>query len=221
MNIRNIWPAALLLAFGASPARGALLYSLAAEQSSYTAVVGDTVDIRIYLVETATDGEASQLMGTDAGLISAGFRLEYGSTDPAQVLADDDITPNGAFDSPFTLAKAALPGSASLREDVDFGSPAAQGVGTGPGMVALWLGTFRFTVGAAGLTVVSIQDYDQDPQFVNFTTAAFVDLDPSIQAGRFTINATRPGVIPEPASLVMAATAALGLLQLAARRSSR
>ncbi|WP_337177060.1 hypothetical protein [Paludisphaera sp.] len=221
MKIRHLWLLTLPLAFGAPAARGALVYSLAAEQSNYSVNVGETVAVRIYLVEEATDGEASQLMGTDAGLISAGFRLAYGASDPSQVLAPTDIQNNPAFDSAFTLETGADPGEAWLLEDVDFGSSPAQGVERSPGVVALWLGTFTFTAQAAGTTVVAIEDFDTDPSFVNFTLASFEALDDVLQSGRFTINATAPGVIPEPSTIIMAATASLVLLPILRRRPPR
>lgn len=210
----------VVLAFGSASARAAAVYSLSAAQSNYTVAVGDTVDVQIFLVEQLGAGDTSELMGPDAGLISAGFRLTYGASDPAQVLLANDIAPNPAFDSGATLMKDAVPGSASLREDVDFGSPPAQGVEASPGVVSLWLGTFRFTALVAGTTVVSVEDFDSDPQFIDFVTASFTDLDPAIQSSRFTINATNPGVVPEPSSLAMAATAALGLVAVARRRRS-
>lgn len=210
---------ALASALGAGSARADAVYRLAAEQSNYTVAVGDTVEVQIFLIEQRDAGDPSELFGPGAGLISAGFRLTFGASDPSQVLLADDITPNPAFDSAVTLMKDATPGSASLLEDVDFVSPPVQGVESAPNVVALWLGTFRFTALAAGMTAVSVEDIDADPQFINFVAASFTELDPLIQSSRFTINATNPGTIPEPSSLAMAATAALGLLTAARRRA--
>ncbi|QEH35012.1 hypothetical protein OJF2_35570 [Aquisphaera giovannonii] len=203
---------ALLVGCSAPVARGDLIYQVVAEQADYTAEVGATVDVRIFLRETATGGESSQIAGAGNGLLTAGVRLDFGGSAAAKVLSAADVFENAGFTSAATLVKDVTAGSAGLAEDVDFLDPAVQGIEVSPGVAMLELGVFRFTALAAGLTVVTVEDFDLGQ--VNFVTAGFVSLDdpPSaVGPSTFSINVSRSGAVPEPASVVLAASGLLGL----------
>jgi len=214
---------ALLLGLTAPTAQADLIYDLVAGQSSYSVEVGQTVDVEIFLRETSTGGDSSQLLGPDGGLLTAGVRLVFGDTAAAQVLSTSDIFENPGFTSALTLLKEVASGSAGLAEDVDFFDPAVTGIQADPGIVLLSLGVFRFTALSAGLTTVTVEDFDPDQG--NFLTAGFAILDepPSeVSSSQFTINATSTGVVPEPSSLALAVSGLAGVFALrrARRRSA-
>ncbi len=221
MKNRGIWLVAILFAFGASmTTRADLVYSLAADQSSYDVNVGDTVAVNVYLVETATGGSTSLLGDTDAGLITAEIRLAFGATDPAQVHGEGDISSNGSFDGS-SLVKGVGPGIATLQQDVDFGSPPVPGFARGPDVFAAWLGTFTFTADAVGTTHVAIEGFNANATNFTATNANFEIFELTVQPGSFSIHSESGTAVPEPSTWILAATAALGLAPTLGRRPTR
>lgn len=201
------------------------IYTLRFEQSEYTVDAGDTVAVRVFLREDVSDGSTSLLKNT--GLIGAGVQINW-NNELAAVASSSAILPNlgvGGFldnvntSSTSQSATFLAAGSASLTENIGLRPDPVLATGTGP-LYDIFLGTFRFTAGALGgdttLTGtrrtlgVPVGSSSQDLVGADFPPTV---LDDVVLTGTATIHVITPvHAVPQPASLMLLATASASLL---------
>ena len=174
---------AVALLAAAGPARAD--YVLSFGQPAYTAEAGGTVDVQVFLSQTA----AGPQVGPGNELLSAGISVRYDN--PSGVAAVTLVTGGPAFDASSSEVTAT---------NATLGLLSVAGIDTLP----VLLGTFQFTGLAAGLTTISVGDLD--PGSVDFITVNGDIPDPT---GVATAQLTVTGV-PEPGSFALVGLVAGG-----------
>jgi len=167
-------------------------------QPSYTLKgVGDTAEIQVLLRQ-----EGAPIIEPGNELISAAIAVAFDNPlGIAAVLADDDITPGGSFDSADAAAEAT---QAELAQVSLFGLTLPE-----PRL----LGTFRFTAQSLGTTTIQVTDLD--PSTADFSSVNNPNIDDLVQETTATIT-----VVPEPSMRNMLAITfpVVGLLVHGLRR---
>jgi len=198
--------------------RAALIYNINFGQSIYTIVPGGTVDVSIYLTETATAGETPLLAdGGNNGLVLLGSKftflgsdLKVGSQDTYNFPADDLLPPFGtSINSVFTTQNVFVD---NLTREVDISGLIVSGtaevpVVPGATSYSILLGTVRFTAsptftGSVPLTFLP-NPFDVNFFPLNTNPATYTDS---------TITA-----VPEPGTMALLAVASLGGVTLRSR----
>jgi hypothetical protein len=168
--------------------------------------IGNTVDIRVYLLQT---GGSTNL--TAAGLTDGGVSLQFSSSGHFTVSSASNITPNSAqFAGPNNTSLTTNAGTTSATLQVHNNSGVLAPT-TGADANRILLGTFRFTgtsIGS-GLTVTALPD----PMNPNNVDGNGVNLDSMIHSSSASIS-----VVPEPGSLILAGLAGSALCFGAWRR---
>ena len=190
------------------------------DQPVYQINPGAAVDVSVYLEETIEAGETPIFDSSRGdGLGSIGLAVYWNDappSDPAKVLNDSDVSGNPAFD--YVDTAAALADHAGLNELILF-NDAVYGVENPTDTFRVLAGTFTFTAGSVVGEETPIRATDLDPgQADTVDSLGNVVLDSLIAEATARID-----VVPEPGSLVLLLTGALGLALLCARtrRASR
>jgi len=194
------------------------LYRWVFDQSVYQVDPGATVDVSVYLEEAIEAGDTPIFDSSQGdGLGSIGLAVYWNDappSDPAKVLNDSDVSENPAFD--FVDTAAALADHAELNELILFNDP-VYGVEDPTDTFRVLAGTFTFTAGSVAGEETLIRATDLDPgQDDTLDSLGNVALDSLIAEATATVN-----VVPEPGSLVLVLTGALGGLALLYRRAHR
>jgi hypothetical protein len=163
----------------AAPARADLFLSF--DQSSYSTFLGQNVAVQVLLTQTPTGIQVTP----SNTLLGAAIRVAYNN--PSGIVSVQSITAGPAWD--FGNSNTGPP-TATLA------TSSLAGIGTIPAG-GLLLGTFTFRGLAPGSTVISVST--QTPG-TSFPTSQGNFLDPT-NTGTATIR-----VVPEPASITIAAT---------------
>ncbi len=211
------------------PARAGLM--LVVSPQSYTASVGDTFDLNVYLQQSSPiniSGGEPDLSST--GLFSAAIVVTFSTvaqvtqiTPTSQVYVDpSDPTNNDPLSTAITPATSPSPpnnGAAYLS----FALINDLGLGTLPvpdpnGQILL--GTFAFMAASPGSETVTAM---VDPSFggEGFLDGTGVAFDSFVNPGSAQITVQGSAVVPEPYALVMGGTAILMGLAYTARRRRR
>lgn len=183
-----------------TPASAGIVLSF--DQISYAiGAPGGTVALSVFAAQTPGGPQ----VGPGNELITGAILVSF--DDPAgiaAVAAAGDVTPGPLFDS----------GSAGVSPtDADLSLLSLAGlILPNP----LLLGTFTFTGLAPGVTTIRVSDLD--PLSLDFTTVNLDDLDAVLTGGTATITVADAAAVPEPATLVSAAIAALAGLGYSWRR---
>jgi hypothetical protein len=200
------------LALIAAPARAGLVLTF--DQSNYAANPGQTVNVSVFLDETDSDGTLA-----NTGLIGAGVTVSSNlapfATDPAQVTsisanpAVNPLDPDfpDSLSTSITPATDSSPGSASLSWFLAINTfyPA-------PGSSDILIGTFAFRTGMTPGQVTNLSVGVLAPAGDQFYLGDFTNIDAQITGSTATITA-----VPEPSSLLLAATAVAALIVLGRR----
>jgi len=196
-----------LLAAG-TPARADYTYQFADSSgnaaNSFNVGVGQTVDIRVYILATSPD----TLNGGQNGLAAAGVQLNTATPSIATVTA---VTPNAAFDAGSSTATGA---HASVSE-FSSSTNGVQSGGSGANDRVL-LGTFTFTGVSAGqtLTVSALPGLAPDNVKADGTI-----IDAALLTN--TQTAVITVAVPEPGTLMLTGLFAVGLATASVRRLRR
>lgn len=193
----------LLTALAGASARADYFYNYEVDQATITVLPGDTAVVNVYLIETVTGGDALRLSDATQGLVSAGVRLTFGATAPVRVVAPGDITPNAAFNSPFTSVDLPGDGTAGIYELLDFGFDPILATVTSPTTSRLFLGSFVFTGLAEGADFdVIVGDFSAD--FVETATSQGIGIDdPTTNILSTSFRVISITSVPEPGSLAL------------------
>lgn len=187
-----------------SPASADLMLEF--DSFPYQVGVGDTVDVPVYLQQTAG---GTQITDTN-GLGIAGIRLLFDvppvPSDPAVVASTSDITGNSQFD-------LAIP-SLTPGQYTDLALASLLGVNV-DSTGRLYLGTFRFTAGSVPGQVTNLT-VEAVPGGSSFSTVNGDLLSPTSTSTTITVSS-----VPEPSSAVMLGSGLSALLLLASRRRRR
>ena len=188
-------------------------YGTAGFQSSFQAPVGQTVAIDVYLYEHFNG--TSFLLDDQDGMSSAGVKLtrtSAGPTEPAYVADVSAIAPNPAFNGGAPSPIEAVNGDieASLVEYVHFTAVnGVQPIIIDTNTLAVFLGTFTFTMGSVPGEVTELLITDNDPSiYSNVTFSPEQPFDSLICDFAFEIVA-----IPEPATLSLLLVGGLATLR--------
>ena len=169
----------------------------AASTTAFNAAPGATLSVPIYIREFGGSSEIT----SDAGLFSAGFRVQRTSAEAATSATVTGVAMNTALFNHLNAAAYAAD-HASLYIDQDGGGidPALPTAGL------LLVGTVSIQASLLeGTTTYSIGDFDADPDSAQVVTYEFNVLDAALGASPATFTVT---VVPEPASAMLLACAA-------------
>jgi len=210
----------------ALPVRGSVIqYGTEDLVTSYAPAPGEVLEIAVYVYETFTPGSETAVLDDEGGLLSVGLtisRTSVGPTDPAGVLASDEIAHNADFNDAYLLDKSVqLSGgvfdSVTLEGARDIAEPTGIAAEvSSAGVRRLLLGTFTFTAGSVPNETTAFRIHDNAAAPMNGTVTwdlPGLALDDQLQPFDFTIT-----TIPEPASLALLA---LPTCILVARRRRR
>ena len=214
----------------ATAAQATPLYQFVVSPSTTSTTPGSTVNVTVSL---------QQLGGTELtlhGLVNTGVSLFWSDSpepaSPSMVLTTPDVYPD---DYPGNVYNA---NTKNITPNATFGSVWDQSTyPTDPGGTysdigyaqltegnfaaikasTILLGTFTFTAGGPGTTLLRATDYDPtgDDNVTPLVSGAPIVLDSLIADGTASITVT-----PEPSTLVLSAIAALGFLGLRLRRKA-
>ncbi|MCA9066739.1 MAG: PEP-CTERM sorting domain-containing protein, partial [Planctomycetaceae bacterium] len=137
-------------------------------------------------------------------------------TDPAQVFALSDITPNPLFDDSLLGATIDLdPGvSAGFVDNVDDVFFPLLGD-------TILLGSFTFTAGNVDGQITNLRATDFDLLFDDTFAGDLTVLDGSISDGFATITVSSAAAVPEPSNFLLIGAGALGIFVLRYRRAGQ
>jgi hypothetical protein len=205
---RWIWMVLLMLPLAAASARGAVVFTYAFDQSSFTATPGEVISVAVYIVETVTAPDSSVLEDQD-GLSSAGVSIaRTGSvpTDPARIM---QVSGNAAVFNDTILGpiySGPLPEAAGVFQLVGFDQTSgAKGAVIGPGQRRILLATFDIQAGAVVGEITRFQARDFDPTTDDTVTwpsssGSSVVLDSQVAPADFTLQVVP---IPEPSAALL------------------
>jgi hypothetical protein len=202
-TLKSLGAAAVGLLTLAGSANAAVSYSYTTDQANYDATPGTPVTVKLYLLETLTQGSTS-VINADGGMLGVGMRVTrsggQSALGPVTFNGTDFAGPTNvestAATARFTEAIAAQAGTPGVK--VNNGGAAnqkANGVylgtvsvtgGTDPGVTTFALGTYD-NLGGNSLTLNNFYDVDftsANPAFTGASAAA---------AQTFTVT-----VVPEP-----------------------
>jgi hypothetical protein len=181
--------------------------SSGATQTSFNiAGVGQTVDIRVYLLQSGSDTGLSS-----SGLKSGGVGLSFDQT-IATVASTSAITPNAAFD---TSSKSVGTGTATANVAQVLNAPITAPT-SGADANRILLGTFTFTGVSGGTTSTVTFDPHPAPTNDNVLGNGTV-LDSLIVNSSVTITVA----VPEPSTFVLTGLVGTGIAAAALRRFRR
>jgi hypothetical protein len=171
-------------------------------QTNFTVGVGQTVDIRVYVLET---GGTTTLH--DEGLYSGGVELDTQTPSAANVTA---VTPNAAF----TGGSNTGTGSNAFVNVFSAGTAPNSVTASNTDPTRILLGTFTFTGMSAGqtLTVTALPGLNPDNVLGDGTTSIDSNLANNAVSAFITV------AVPEPGALMLTGLAASGLALGAWRR---
>ena len=199
----------LITVLNPSTAQSALIYEF--DQANYTIAPGGTVNVDVFLTQTA----ATTLLA-DEGLRFAGVRVFFDTAplpmDRAEVVAATDITPNPAFNDtdPFFTGQEVVAGqSAGFLDGVALGTAPVTATGN-----RILLGTFTFTGGTIGGEVTNLRATDFSGFAETISGVNGTTLDGTIGDGfaTITVNSTASATVPEPSGLLFGLFAVTGLV---------
>ena len=205
--------AGLLVVVAGSEVKAEVVYSYSLNAPSYEVQPGESIDVAVYIQETAIAPDVS-LIASDNGLGTTGFRLEQAGSslgDPATITG---AALNPEFNDPSNVLPVVTAGTVSLYETVDLmGTAGVMGADLGSGIRRVFLGTVRFTGSA---TVGEETTFDVSTRGAAADTSTFnstIPLDgpppaPGIGSTTITIR-----VVPEPATLSLLALGSLALIR--------
>lgn len=210
---RAIAVSVLLTVTAVTEAHGGLVYDFLFDESDYSVAPSGEVDVTLFLRETVTDGATSQLGPAGPGIVGIGARLQFDiaptPTDRAEVLAEDNVTPNSVFNAlrDFNL----ISGSQIDARLTSFDNPTATETASG-NVFLIPVATYKFTAGNLPGEVTNIRALDI-PGTDDTVLDDGIVLDSFINNGTATITTT-----PEPSSFVLMAVAGAGILLFRNRR---
>jgi hypothetical protein len=178
--------------------------STGAATNSFSVGVGQTVDIRVYVLET---GGGTTLQSF--GLSSAGVQL---STQTPSIANVTNVTANAAFDAKSTTGTGA---NAFVSE---FSSSSVNAPSSGADANRILLGTFTFTGLSAGqtLTVSALPGLNPDNVLNDGSNTS---IDSALLNN--TVTAIVTVAVPEPSTLALTGVLACGIAGAAVRRYRR
>ena len=209
------WMAVAAVMFGmlacALPAGAAVSYSYSTNQADFSAVTGQQIPVKLYLLETLTGGSQS-LINTDGGMLGVGVKVSRASgaaTLTGVALNTTDFGgPTNQEISPTTVrlteAIAAAPGTPGVMTGNSGGDPANTIVN------AVYLGTVTVTGGNSAFTTFNLLPYDNlggnTLTLNNFRDLDFGSSSPAYTgttSSPTTFSVTNPSLEPEPTSAAM------------------
>jgi hypothetical protein len=208
MRLQHLVLAALGLLAWCSPSWADYTFQFAdssgTAQNAFNVGVGQTIDIRVYILETGGGTNLQSL-----GLSSAGVKLNTNTSSVANVTG---VTPNSAFDS------GASTGTGANAFVSEFSSSSVNAPGSGADANRVLVGTFTFTGVSVGqtLTVTALPGLDPDNVLGDGTTS----IDDAL-SGNATSAVITVAAVPEPGTLLLVGLAAAGIAGAGLRRSRR
>jgi hypothetical protein len=173
--------------------------------NNFTAGLGSTLDIRVYLLETNGGTTLS-----NSGLSSVGVQLS-GSNANANVAAASAITPNSQFDD----TSKSVSGNNSILNDGLFANSVPKAPTSGADANRILVGTFTFSGSTLGTT--NIQAVDPH-SYTDTTDGNGNALDALISSSAATITVA---AVPEPGTLLLVGLAAAAIGGAGIRRTRR
>jgi hypothetical protein len=174
-----------------------------ATQTNFTVGLGQTVDVRVYLLQSGADTGL-----TTSGLRSGGAGVSYNQA-IANVASTGAITPNPAFD---TSSKGLGTGNATVNVSQVLNPPVTAPT-TGADANRILLGTFTFTGISGGTTTVATFDPHPAPTDDNVLGNGTV-----LDAGILNSSVAITVAVPEPSTLLLTGLVASGIAGAALRR---
>lgn len=219
---------ALALAVLGSPsARATLVYQYVADISSFTAAPGTSLDVHVYLQETASNGSSS-FIAAQGGLLTGAFEVSRVSgdgyvsaiTDSATLATDTfgayggTATTFGALNSTGNLWRLSETSNSTYDALLRPTNPTSLGTVNGA-VTQVLLGTLTLTVGTTN-SVLSLGNAKVGLHTSPWQGGAPINLDldnPAIGylgASDFTFNIILNAAVPEPSSLTLLTLGFLG-----------
>lgn len=206
--------------------------------NSFTvANVGDTINVKVYLVDTnpisGSGSNQTNILLRD-GVLAAGLGVRIGDSTVAQVLANSDVSGNSAFS--FVNNNVRVNATDATVQNSSFATAGVAATQLSASS-RVFLGTFRYTALAAGTTTLSFYDYQTGSTNVKTAaangTGTLPNGDPfgNLSLDSNTTNTLDPNLftatasftvtpVPEPTSLGLVGLTAAGYAFIRRRRAT-